>query len=88
MICLNNTGSEDAHRISERIYHDFEKAVSSMQGNKITIALSQGVMTMPCSGLTAEEIIELANFYNFRRCNFGLNNMVICTGSEAILKGN
>jgi diguanylate cyclase (GGDEF)-like protein len=61
MICLNNTGSEEALRISERIYHDFDKAVFSIQDNDITITVSQGVITMPDSGLTAEEIIELAD---------------------------
>ncbi|WP_444659075.1 GGDEF domain-containing protein [Caproiciproducens sp. R2] len=61
VICLNNTGSEEAHRVSQRIYQDFDKAAFPIQGSDIGITVSQGVVTMPDSGLTAEEIIKLAD---------------------------
>ncbi len=71
VVCLNNTGSEGALRISERIYHDFAKSSFSVQGSAIAVKVSQGVVTMPGSGLTAEEIIELADkkMYETKKCH-------------------
>lgn len=61
VICLNNTGSEEVFRISKRIYHDFNETRFSVQGRDIKIVISQGVVTMPPSGMTAEELIKSAD---------------------------
>ncbi|MGX8700727.1 GGDEF domain-containing protein [Caproiciproducens sp.] len=61
VVCLSNTGSEEAHRVSQRIYRDFDQAAFPIQDSDIGIKVSQGVVTMPDSGLTAEEIIKLAD---------------------------
>ncbi len=61
VICLNNTGGKDALRISKRLSHDFHNTMLSIQDSDITVEVSQGVVTMPVSGLTAKEIIELAD---------------------------
>ncbi len=61
VICLHNAGRDDALRVAERINSDFEKTVLSIRDCEITIMVSLGVVTMPASGLTAQELIELAD---------------------------
>jgi diguanylate cyclase (GGDEF)-like protein len=61
VVCLNGTDSQGALRISERIYRRFDETKVSIQDNQITIVVSQGVVTMPVSGLSAEEIIRFAD---------------------------
>lgn len=61
VVCLNDADKEAALRISEQIENNFSNEVFSVQDTEITIKASLGVMTMPDSGLTAEELIDLAD---------------------------
>ncbi|QAT48503.1 GGDEF domain-containing protein [Caproiciproducens sp. NJN-50] len=66
VICLKNTGGDGARRISERIYRDLEKTMMSIGDCDITVMVSLGVVTMPASGLTAKELVEMADREMYR----------------------
>nr|WP_314460029.1 GGDEF domain-containing protein [uncultured Clostridium sp.] len=59
VVCLNNAGNDTALSVSKQIESDFNKIVFSEADIKIKASL--GVVTMPKSGLTAEELIDLAD---------------------------
>ncbi|WP_099467890.1 GGDEF domain-containing protein [Konateibacter massiliensis] len=69
VICLNNTDEETAFHVSQQIENNFSKAKFLVQDSEITIKASLGVTTMPESGLTAEELINLAdkNMYKSKK---------------------
>jgi diguanylate cyclase (GGDEF)-like protein len=59
VVCLNNASNDTALSISKQIENDFNKVVFCEANIKIKASL--GVVTMPKSGLTAEELINLAD---------------------------
>jgi two-component system cell cycle response regulator len=61
VVCLNNASNEAALRVSKQIKNKFSKVVLSIEDIEITVKASLGVITMPESGLTAEELIKLAD---------------------------
>lgn len=61
VVCLNNAGKEAAFRVCKQIENDFSKVVLSIEDVEITVKASLGAITMPKSGLTAEELINLAD---------------------------
>jgi len=71
LVCLNNANNEAALRVSKQIENNFRKAMLSVEDIEITIMASLGVITMPKSGLTAEELITLAdkNMYVSKELN-------------------
>lgn len=60
-VCLNNTDYESALNVSAQIERSFNDITFDVQGNSIIVRVSQGVVTMPKSGMLAEEIIQLAD---------------------------
>lgn len=66
VICLKNTGSDGARRVSERIYSDLRKTMLSIENCKTAVMVSLGVVTMPASGLTAKELVEKADQEMYR----------------------
>ncbi len=61
IVCLNNTDNKAATLISKRIEKDFSNAKFSVQQTEVTLKASLGVVTMPESGLTPKELINLAD---------------------------
>lgn len=61
VVCLNNAGGEDARQIIKRIDRDFDRTSFPVQETGIAVTVSQGMVTMPESGLTAEELIQSAD---------------------------
>ena len=61
VVCLNNASYEEASEISEGIYTAFATTSCSIQGQNIPITVSQGLVTMPEAGMTADELIRLAD---------------------------
>jgi len=61
VVCLNNASEEAALRVSKQIENDFSKIVLYEEDIEIKVKASLGVFTMPKSGLTAEELINLAD---------------------------
>lgn len=61
VVCLNHADNEAALRVSKQIEDGFQSAALSVQDSEITIKASFGVVTMPESGLTAAELIDLAD---------------------------
>lgn len=61
VVCLNNASNEAALRVSKQIENDFSKIVIYGEDSEIKVKASLGVITMPKSGLTAEELINLAD---------------------------
>ncbi|MEA4919452.1 MAG: GGDEF domain-containing protein [Clostridiaceae bacterium] len=70
-VCLNNTDHESALDIFKKINNSFKQISFDVQGNSISVKVSQGVVTMPTSGMSAEEIIQLADrkMYEVKRLN-------------------
>ncbi len=67
--CLKEADEEEALRVSKRIQDEFSRSSFSVHGNEIKIKVSQGCATMPETGVTAEELIELADskMYSIKR---------------------
>ena len=61
VVCLNNAKNDAALRVSKQIENDFNKIAFYEDDIEINVKASLGVVTMPMSGLTAEELIDLAD---------------------------
>lgn len=61
LICLNNTNSDDAYQIAERIRISIEKIQLPTQPKKANITVSLGIHTSQGVALTAEELIDYAD---------------------------
>lgn len=77
-VCLNRTGDKEAGRIAKRIRDEFENCVFPVKDKNVTISVSQGIVTMPEQGCTADEIIKLSDRKMYEekkrsRLNRGLN---------------
>lgn len=61
LICLHHSDTDSALCVSKRISRNLEQTKFSIRDSQIHAQVSQGVVTMPETGLTANEIIELAD---------------------------
>lgn len=60
-VCLNAAGAGEADRVARRIRDGFARENFLVGQKRIRISASQGVVTMPEQGCTAEQIIRLSD---------------------------
>jgi diguanylate cyclase (GGDEF)-like protein len=76
VVCLNNIDNGEAYRIAERIRNNIENIVIPMQDEEVHLTASLGVYTMQGIGLTAEEILSLADQKMYKAKKSGKNRIV------------
>ncbi len=84
VICLNNTGNDEAHHIVERLRSSIEAIKIPMQNGNITVTASLGVQTM-LEPVTAEEMIRMSDEKMYEAKRSGKNrSMKVVLDAENI----
>lgn len=76
LICLNNTDSNEAHDIAERVRGNIENIMIPMKNGKVYLTASLGVHTMKDMKITAEEMIGLADRNMYEAKESGRNRTI------------
>lgn len=66
IVCLKGVEPSGAGRISERIQHRFRRMPPAVRDAGLDVTVSQGMVNLSDSQLTAQEIIELADQYMYQ----------------------
>jgi diguanylate cyclase (GGDEF)-like protein len=80
---LPNTNTEQAHRVAERIRHQFEIASANVAGESVKATVSLGIASTDIFGYDLETLMRRADMAVYAAKRLGRNQVVVSTQNEA-----